>query len=64
MSENPAADDEAAHLKKLIEDAKKVEPKRPPINHKNANVPKAIRPKQRAAPARNQRHGQGQPKGR
>jgi hypothetical protein len=64
MSEKPESDDETAQVEKLIEAARKGDPKVVAGKHKNENVPKAIRPKQRVVPARNQRHGQGQPKGR
>ena len=51
-------------LKALVEAALKVDPKGLPGKHKIGPPPKAINPKQKAAPARNKRHGQGQPKGR
>jgi hypothetical protein len=64
MSEKPAPDDETAQVEKLIEAARKVDPPVIASKHKNENVPKVIRPKQKIVPPRTQRHGQGQPKGR
>jgi hypothetical protein len=64
MSEKPTPEDQTAQVEKLIEAARKPDPKVPAGKHKNENVPKVIRPKQKIVPPRNQRHGQGQPKGR
>jgi hypothetical protein len=64
MSEKPAPDDETAQVEKLIEAARKVDPLVIASKHKNENVPKVIRPKQKIVPPHTQRHGQGQPKGR